>query len=287
MKLDDWSPPLRIEENYRSALSRLMEMFNRMLQGVEITNPYEVVTYLRAFVNGNFYPDYAMAAASRMVTGLAVSSARTWRDAARESMKGGFFLEALQREMQGPVGARVRQIVEDNARLIRTFPDVAAKLVTSFIRQETEKGRRAEDIAVDLKKQFYSVTKARLNLIARTEVSKASTALNRAHAESLGLDWYVWRTSKDARVRSTHRHMDGVIVNWHEPPAPEALMGQKSKLGSYHAGDSPNCRCFPQSLLRMNQVQWPHKVFMAGAIRMMTYRDFARIAGAEVTKNAA
>ena len=123
------------------------------------------------------------------------------------------------------------------------------------------------------------MARSHVQLIARTEVSKASTALTRARAEELNLPAYIWRTSKDARVRPSHRQMDGVICFWDDPPAPEALAGIKSTLGNYNCGDAPNDRCYPEPMLRFDQVTWVHKVCRGGRIQMMTRAAFSSLAG--------
>jgi len=79
----------------------------------------------------------------------------------------------------------------------------------------------------------------RVKLIARTETGKAYTMLTMAQSEDLDIPAYEWETSIDARVRSSHNHMQGVIVFWHDPPSPEALIGIKS-VGKYHAGNIYN-----------------------------------------------
>ncbi|OPY66721.1 MAG: Phage Mu protein F like protein [Syntrophorhabdus sp. PtaU1.Bin002] len=279
MKFDSFSPSSRIEANYRLALKAMMDEFVSVLKPLNVTDPLQILAALRDFYNGNFYRQGAYAAASRMVTGLAIDNARTWREAARASMKGRMVYRSLMHELQGPTGYVIQVIIDRNARMITSLAEDMARKVAEFIRDETLKGKRSSAIAEDLVEQFPEASTARLNLIARTETSKASTALTRVRAESLGLDWYVWRTSKDARVRSSHRMLDRVIVNWNDPPAPEALAGIKSTLGHYSAGDAPNCRCYPEPLLRLDQVKFPCKVYRSGSIAYMTRADFARIAG--------
>jgi SPP1 gp7 family putative phage head morphogenesis protein len=140
------------------------------------------------------------------------------------------------------------------------------------------KGRRASEIADDIRSRFSTGNKANVNLIARTEVSKTSTALTRARSEEIGLNCYIWRTSEDQRVRKSHDHMDGVIVFWRYPPSPEQLAGERS-VGYYHAGEIFNCRCYPEPLISINDVQWPHKVYISGRIQSMTKSQFAALAG--------
>jgi SPP1 gp7 family putative phage head morphogenesis protein len=294
MTYGDWEPKRRIEETYRREIKSLMSRFAGYLGPLALTDPGQIIDALRSFFGTEAFGDLAHAAASRMITGLFVDGARTWREAARESMRGRMIYQALQQELAGPVGARVRQLVAENARLITTFDKMRignsrtlAQQTADWINAEAYKGRRASQIAEDLKKQLPELADSRVTLIARTETSKASTALTRARSEEFGWDWYVWRTAKDARTRKAHQHFDGVLVSWNDPPAPESFIPEiKSSLGHYHAGDSPNCRCYPEPLLRLDQVQWPHKVYKAGIIKPMTRARFARLAGGEL-RNAA
>ena len=282
----DFEPSQRAEYEYQQALQGIVEDFLAKLQLFGLTSPDEVLEALKDYWVSDPLKELIDHAIRRMVTGLAVENARSWREAARISMKGRMIYNSLAKEMQGPVGAKIQELVNENARLISTFPqDIQSKAAT-FIKEETMKGRRAAAIAGDLMEQFPDVSRARLSLIARTETSKASTALTQARADELGLDFYVWRTSKDARVRKSHRLMDGVIVAWKEPPSPEALAGIKSTLGFYNGGNAPNCRCFCEPLLDLNQVVWPHRIYRGGQIQYMTRIAFSRLAGSHVARAA-
>lgn len=190
-------------------------------------------------------------------------------------MRGDLLHSLLQTELSGKTGARVRQLVQANAELIRTLPSRVAELTTAQLATQQQSGERAEGGIARLLRHVSRVEAAR---IARTETSKASTALTRARAEDLGADWYVWRTSEDERVRRAHKKMEGVLCRWMEPPAPERLVGERTSAGSYNAGDIWNCRCYPEVLLRLAQVGWPHRVFYGGRITVMRLADFRRLA---------
>jgi uncharacterized protein with gpF-like domain len=173
--------------------------------------------------------------------------------------------------MQGPVGKRVRQLIRQNAELISSFPNqVARRMATSTALAHQQAGGRAKELLA----QFSGLARSRAALIARTEVSKASAALTQARSEWLGLDWYVWRTSKDERVRASHRSLENVLINYNDPPSPEALAGIKSKLGHYHAGDAPNDRCYQEPVVRPESLRWPHRVYQQGQVRYMTLAQF-------------
>jgi hypothetical protein len=74
-------------------------------------------------------------------------------------------------------------------------------------------------------------------------------------------------------VRGSHRLLQGVLVQWSDPPSPEALFHERS-YGHYHAGNTFNCRCYPAPVLNLNTLVWPHRVYAGGAIRMMTLVRF-------------
>jgi len=215
---------------------------------------------------------YAKQAASRMVTHLYADNARSWRDAASKAGHGAEIYAALQRELRPDtrVGRRYRELIERNAQLIKSLPRDVAELSARHLAAAARAGQRA---AVS-ESYVHHVARARARLIARTETAKAQSALTQSRAESLGLDWYVWNTSQDVRVRPSHRKMAGVLIRFDDPPSPENLIGQRSTLGRYNAGECPNCRCYTEPLLKLSQVSWPHKVYANNAVRYMTLAAF-------------
>ena len=279
----DWSTKRLIELRYENALSRL---YSRLFQFAgSIRDPEEFADRLREASDAGWLDEFAQAAALRMVTGLRVEGARTWRQAAQKSMRGQEIYRALQNEMISPVGIRVYDLVRNNAQLIKSAPLTLADDITRRVMQQSQKGLRSSEIEKDLREWLPDLTRGKIRLISRTEVSKASTALTRARSEEIGAGWYIWRSSEDGRVRLSHRFMDqngGVLCSWDDAPAPEAMAKIQSTLGHYGPGECPNCRCYPEPLLRLSQIQWPHRVHTAGVIRIMARAEFVRIAGYEV-----
>ena len=222
-----------------------------------------------------------------MVTSLNVERARTWREAAAQGTEGRRIYEALRHEMRGRVGVVMRERVRENAELVSSLPLKLAEQATHNIAVWQQRGVRSEAIAQHLRKQFPHLVRSRVALIARTETSKASTALTRVRSEEIGIDWYVWQNSHDERVRPSHRLMGGVLCRYSDPPDPEALAGEKYRYGHYDAGDIFNCRCYPAPFLRWSQVEWPHRVYYANRIQWMTLAAFRRIATTQQLENIA
>lgn len=242
-----------------------------------LTDPYEIVSRIRAYAGSKNFLRMAEATATKMVTHLFSDSGRTWRQAARANSQGRMIFEALRNEMHGPVGTAVREKIRSNAKLISTLPLDIAQNVTEHILEESMKGKRASTIAQEIRQLFPDESNARAKLIARTEVSKASTALTEARSERLGIKAYQWHTSEDQRVRDSHRLMDDVIVFWDDPPAPEQLDGKKHTFGHYHAGEIFNCRCYAAPIIDLDMISWPAKVYRNGKIQTVTRAKFERI----------
>jgi hypothetical protein len=217
--------------------------------------------------------------AAGMVTAVAKGNSNSWREAARKSTQSGRIHALLRDELNGPTGDVFWSYVSRQADLIRSIPGDLAFEAQQYIAERKVAGERADTIADALRRKFPAMKAAKVALISRTGVASTATAISRSRSERLNLNWYEWDTSEDARVRRSHRLMDLVLVNWNDPPAPEALAGIKSKLGRYHAGNCPNCRCDANVLVDLEQVSWPHKVFHRGVIQRMTKAAFRVISG--------
>jgi uncharacterized protein with gpF-like domain len=290
MKFTQWQIRRLIEINYQRALKAFMDKMMVRSMNPKSGDPVQMLAeWQEAFNDKGFSDtlnDFANRSAANMVTGVYSESARTWREAARQGMQGRRIFEMLKTELEGPVGVRVQELVRRNAELISSLPGDVAADANKFIQEMAMQGARAKTIQAELKRmptveqvqeRVKELTDTRIALIARTETSKASTALTRARSEELDIDWYMWRTSKDARVRRSHQLMDRVLIAWSDAPSPEQLANVKSTLGHYHAGDCPNCRCYTQPVVSINRIEWPAKVYVSGQITRMTRYQFEKM----------
>ena len=260
MNREQWRPTRRTELDYLADIWRILTGYSKR----------ERVSLLSA---SEFIEKYALQAATRMITALYFHGARTWREAAIEASQGRIIARALANEMRGPVGVTVRNLIAENSELIKTLPQDIALQVSKHAAKQAQQGGRPEELARVLTAHLTRVSARRL---ARTEISKANTALIEARAENLDLPAYVWETSQDQRVRLSHRKMQGVLIFWNDPPSPERLVGEKSE-GNYQAGGIWNCRCFPATVVRLEHLSWPMRVYRQGAIRMMTLGQVRRL----------
>lgn len=276
MKFSKWRRSKTVETEFRNALLKLTKIFNKIANSSG-EDQERYVRSMNNFQNSVAYEKFINSAVRRMVTSLSKENGKTWRDAAKKNTKGKFLYNLLMREINSGLKTTINDQIIENIGLIRTLPsDVATKTVNDIVEQ-AQRGRRASSIAKDIKKYTDKHARASARLIARTEVSKTSTALTRARSRDLNINWYVWRTALDGdRVRESHRIMEDVLVNWNVPPSPEILVGEKS-VGRYHAGNIFNCRCYAEPLLEIDDVAWPHKVYYNERIVMMHKKDFEKM----------
>lgn len=217
--------------------------------------------------------------ATKMVTMTERSNTAGWKQAASVSGKGKLLYGLLKYELDSPsVRTVLDSLISENAKLIKSVPNEVAEHLTSFIEQKYVSGVRPATIAKHIGPKLTHLKAWQVNRLARTESSKADTAITRVRSVNLGLNWYVWDTSEDARVRESHRLMNQVLVNWNDPPAPELLARMPNHgEGHYHAGNIWNCRCIPLPLISLDDISWPARVYTNGKIVRLTREQFSRI----------
>jgi SPP1 gp7 family putative phage head morphogenesis protein len=178
---------------------------------------------------------WARATAGRILAEIAIKERGSWAEHAR-AMSG-----RLRREiLNAPTGEALRGYLDDQVGLITSLPTEAGNRVHDLTLKGLEDSRRAPEIAREIMRTG-EVTQSRANLIARTEVARTSSGLVMVRAQHVGSEAYIWRTSRDADVRPSHRRMEGKVIDWNEPPTLDGLTG--------HAGMLPNCRCYPEPIL--------------------------------------
>lgn len=274
MKYDQWKMTRRIEEDFLKSLNFLSTLFEKIaiISGNDV-NLFQ--SKMQIFQNSVPYDNYINDIVKRMVTPLAARNYETWRKAARASTRSHFLYTVLMEELKQGIKKDIDSQVISNAALIKTLPSDTAQKVVKDIEEYALSGLRVEEIEKLIQDKTRQHSRASARLIARTEVSKTTSALTKARSEELGLRWYVWRTMEDGdRVRKSHRIMNDVLVSWNNPPSPELLVKEKD-VGRYHAGNIWNCRCYSEPLIDIDDVKWPHKVYINGSIQKMSKARFS------------
>lgn len=158
------------------------------------------------------------------------------------------FMETAKRALGVDLAAVVRQ--EDlgdylaaaalrNASLIKGLADDTVKRVQQTVTNAVINGRTAADLRKELTKQFH-FSDSRARLIARDQIAKTNSDLNRLRHQQAGVTEYRWRTSADERVRERHRRLEGEVYRYGEPTGAEEGLPP---------GQPINCRCIAQAIV--------------------------------------
>lgn len=269
--MDNWSKNFRA---YFGKLSGFLDLLAR----------YGTPKELEKLAQQPEFQQWAESVARGMATNAYRSNALSWRDAAAKSGRGRLLFENLQKELAGTnVGSAVAGIVRENAELISSLPIDLAEKLTAYVNKRRIEGVRSKQIQTEVRNWLPNIAASRIRLICRTETSKSESALTAARSQDLGIEWYQWLDANDQRVRKSHRFMSKVLCRFDDPPAPEELIGINSTLGHYGAGMCPNCRCLMASLISLDEIDWPARVYANGSVRRFTRVQFSRL----LTKKAA
>lgn len=219
---------------YERALRQVTKQIGNIVKGHlmdDPLNPDKVRSLQQALrTYGNLIGPWALHLVNNVLRQVDAQDKYAWR---QHTLK---MSQELRRELQeAPISNVFKNLIQQNVELIKSIPEKAAERVGILVQENMMHSERASEIAKRIMNTEH-VTLSRAMLIARTETSKASLALTQARAQHVGSDGYIWRTSGDMIVRDSHKRMNGVFVEWDDPPTLDNMTG--------HAGGFPNCRCW-------------------------------------------
>lgn len=134
------------------------------------------------------------------------------------------FTEALKRhDLQinllddEAIAALFEERIKKNLELIESLSEKHLRQAGEVCREGIATGARPEDIAEEIKERTR-VAKSRAMLIARDQIHKTLGQIEQTRQQDLGIRHYIWRTSRDERVRDSHKALDGLRFSWESPP---------------------------------------------------------------------
>ena len=106
------------------------------------------------------------------------------------------------------------------------MPEQYLGKIERLVYEAVIQGRKSSKSLQQEIQEIGDVTASRAKFIARDQTSKLVATLNRERNQALGIEEYVWRTSKDERVRPTHRAKEGKTFRWDDPPKDTGAPGE-------------------------------------------------------------
>lgn len=141
------------------------------------------------------------------------------------------------------ITGRVREVMTastaENVALIKSIPAQYFEKIQGTIMRAITAGRGAADV-FDMVEHIGAVTRKRAKLIARDQTSKATTALNAARMDDLGITEFEWLHSAAGKEpRPLHKNvLDGNVYRLDNLPIIDEKTGERGLPGQLI-----NCRC--------------------------------------------
>ena len=225
----------RYAKQLRGVAREVGRIVEKMAPRGVVEAPARLVEALRRY--RDIVRPWAAAVAEKTLADVALRDERAWNSLASEM--GQEIRSSIRR---APIRPTLASLREEQVELITSLPEEAAARVHRLSIEALSSGARAKEVSEEIMRTGL-VAKARANLIARTEIGRASSHVARVRAEAIGSVGYIWRTALDADVRPIHRKLEGKVISWDDPP----IAGENGERA--HAGAIYNCRCYPEPIL--------------------------------------
>jgi SPP1 gp7 family putative phage head morphogenesis protein len=137
---------------------------------------------------------------------------------------------------------------EENYRLIRKLGEDYINQINIAAEKAITSGLSPAQLAKQILKIDHSMSTGRANLIARDQIGTLNGQVTQARMEEAGLGMYIWSTSGDERVRTSHIELDNKLCRWDDASVYSEDGGKTWKprpegWAHVHPGEDIQCRC--------------------------------------------
>lgn len=121
-------------------------------------------------------------------------------------------------EREGWLDEFMRSSISENVSYITNIRDEYTKSIESIIYQGVKNGRSSKEIRSQLVERI-GMTNKRATFIAIDQAGSVFGQMTGKRHESMGVERFRWSTSKDERVRDSHRILSDKVFEYKNPPA--------------------------------------------------------------------
>lgn len=151
--------------------------------------------------------------------------------------------------------AIIESWAKENARLITKMIDDEQQRVASIISSTFRRGGQITDARKEIQTAL-NISKKRADLIAQNEYGNLYFQLEKQNHEQLGIEYYIWETRLDERVRRSHKVMQGKVCRWDDPTVYKDSLDDKQWLKrasiggvNLHPSQDIRCRCVSYAVI--------------------------------------
>lgn len=137
----------------------------------------------------------------------------------------------------------IERFRQENIGKIQGLAESELNRLGDVLDRASATGLRVEALASDIQRQF-DVSESYATLLARDQTLKLNGQITQERQSQAGIVKYTWITSRDERVRDSHRELDGTEQLWAVPPVVDEKTGRRA-----HPGGDYNCRCTASPVL--------------------------------------
>jgi len=195
-------------------------------------------------------------------------------------------METLRKALGIDVGAVIQENMKQDldmmmyeaAMYIKTIPNEMVLKVADRVLQHYKGIPMPENRTLIRQiKEEFKVSDGRARVLARDQTAKMNCSISALRQKAVGIDKYIWRTSKDRRVVGTpgglykkitalhknHYKMEGLMCRWDDPTVCSRDKGKTwvkrdADMPLNHPGDDILCRCRPAPYIDIQElkVKW-------------------------------
>lgn len=204
------------DESFSSAAQALIDKLQKKFQG--------------------WFDDSAQDMSDGMASGVEKSSA-SMLNASLQDLTGGMMLKTGK--LTGKVAEVVKASVSQSIGLIKSVPTSYFDQIKGVVMRSIQSGGQGTKDIFDEISSYGVVTKKRAIDIAQDQTSKATTAINAARMDDLGIKKFEWLHSGGGKYpRPLHQSLDGQIFSLDDPPVIDERTGERGLPGQLI-----KCRC--------------------------------------------
>lgn len=195
-------------------------------------------------------------------------------------------METLRQALGIDVGSVINEKIQQDldmmmyeaAMYIKTIPNELVLKVADRVLQHYKGIPMPENRTLmgQIREEF-KVSDGRAKVLARDQTAKMNCSISAIRQKSIGIDKYIWETSRDRRVVGTpgglykkinplhknHYKMQGLMCRWDDPTVYSDDKGKTwkkrdSDMPNNHPGDDILCRCRPAPYIDIEElkVKW-------------------------------
>ena len=165
-----------------------------------------------------------------------------------KAMEAGFKKTAETLEIMPELSEASKTIMteeySENLKLsIKNFTTEQILSLREATEENATQGYRFDRLSHEIHDSFKA-SAAKAEFLARQETSLFMANYRKQRFSEAGVTRYIWRTSRDARVRDQHKHLEGKVFFYSQPPVVDRASGRRANPGCDFG-----CRCVDEPVL--------------------------------------